>query len=198
MKILVPKDTKGAEAKYRSRIFTKTQVLFVRRQRPGWRRWAWWWWPPARWCPAPSTPRATCRGDFEDQQSVGPSWKCGGSSLLGPTMEWKGIYRLFLLALLNFPYKNENNLLQTMAAESVPWFSPFNSVNLQVVFLFSAKNWEGCFTEISNWKKNMWYTDQSDHGAGLADDLHVVQPWGAMCDRDLNHHSMYQWGWSRC
>ena len=181
------------EAKYRSRIFTKTQVLFVQRQRQGWRRWAWWWWPPARWCPAPSRPRATCREDFEDQQSVGPSWKCGGSSLLGPTMERKRGDRVFLSTLLIFHTKNKTTFCQ-------PWLlNLFHEILHSILlscklFSFSVlkirraqKKASYVSLSLYKMKSKMCFTDQPDHGAGLADDLHVVQPWGAKFNRDSKH-----------
>ena len=73
------------------RRLTKTRrlVRFVQRQRAGWRRWAWWWWPQAWWSPAPSKPRAMCKGYFADPRNDGPSWKCEGSSSLWPEMEFK-------------------------------------------------------------------------------------------------------------
>ena len=34
-------------------------------------------------------------------------------------------------------------------------------------------------------KEKMFATDQTDHGARLADDLHVVQPWGRRCNGEV-------------
>ena len=34
--------------------------------------------------------------------------------------------------------------------------------------------------------KRKHFADQTDHGASLADDLHVVQAWGKRCNGDVN------------
>ena len=35
------------------------------------------------------------------------------------------------------------------------------------------------------WNLRDFFADQTDHGAGLADDLHVMQPWGRRCNGDV-------------
>ena len=44
--------------------------------------------------------------------------------------------------------------------------------------------------------KRKCFPDQTDHGAGLADDLHVVQPWGRRCNGEVSRS--YLRGWLRC
>ena len=49
----------------------------------------------------------------------------------------------------------------------------------------------GCLTQIQHcykslrWNLRDFFADQTDHGASLADDLHVMQPWGRRCNGDV-------------